>query len=252
MWMPYSSAMDDAEQILSGGNVAARVVRVGDTVRKPGTAATPTVGAFLNFLRAEGFEGAPAYYGVDDQGRQVLQYLPGVAGTSELRLSLDELAAVGRLIRRFHDCSEGYVVPGGALWDRVMTPDREELVCHYDLAPWNLVRDGDRWTFIDWDGAAPGSRMWDLAYAAITFPPVEPEGDASTIALRIAALVKGYGLDDAESARLPGLMRRRAIAMRDLLVDGGRTGREPWARLYREGHADYWDGAAAFILRWLA
>ena len=31
---------------------------------------------------------------------------------------------------------------------------------------WNLVRDRDRWVFIDWDGARPGSRLWDLACSA--------------------------------------------------------------------------------------
>jgi thiamine kinase-like enzyme len=39
----------------------------------------------------------------------------------------------------------------------VIAPDREDLICHHDLAPWNLVRDGDRWVFIDWDGACPAA-----------------------------------------------------------------------------------------------
>jgi hypothetical protein len=32
-----------------------------------------------------------------------------------------------------------------------------------------------------------------------------------------------------------------------LLKDGSITGRQPWARLYAEGHADYWKSAADYI-----
>jgi hypothetical protein len=31
--------------------------------------------------------------------------------------------------------------------------------------------------FIDWDGAAPGSRLWDLAYAITGFVPLHSHGD---------------------------------------------------------------------------
>ena len=66
---------------LAGGNVAASVVRVGDTVRKPAGPHTPAVHALLEHLRAAGFTGAPRSFGVDDDGRHVLEYVPG---TTEL------------------------------------------------------------------------------------------------------------------------------------------------------------------------
>jgi hypothetical protein len=65
------------EHLLGGGNVAAGVVRVGDTVRKPSGFWTPAVDALLMHLLRAGFTGAPRPLGRDDQGRQVLEYVPG-------------------------------------------------------------------------------------------------------------------------------------------------------------------------------
>lgn len=58
--------MVDDEEVLPGGNVAAEVVRVGQTVRKPATEATPAVAALLHYLKAAGFDGSPEHLGVDD------------------------------------------------------------------------------------------------------------------------------------------------------------------------------------------
>jgi hypothetical protein len=68
----------DAEELLPGGNVTAGVVRVGDRVRRPAGPHTPALHALLAFLRAAGFEGAPRPLGIDDRGREVLSYVPGV------------------------------------------------------------------------------------------------------------------------------------------------------------------------------
>jgi hypothetical protein len=34
-------------------------------------------------------------------------------------------------------------------WNVVIPPDRRDLICHHDLAPWKLACNGDRWVFID-------------------------------------------------------------------------------------------------------
>ncbi len=161
--------MPDLEHPLLGGNVSNAVVKVGATVRKPGSDATPAVDALLRHLDDVGFDGAPRTLGRDDQGRQILEFIPGEVVHLSGLLGERDLRRVGALIRGLHDASASFVPPADALWDVVIPPDRVDLVCHHDLAPWNLVRDGGRLVFIDWDNAGPGSRLWDLAYAATTF-----------------------------------------------------------------------------------
>ncbi len=145
---------------LPGGNVADAVVRIGATVRKPPTPATPAVEALLEHLAAVGFPAAPRTLGRDDIGRHVLEYVPGETADRLRPLTADELRRLGALVREFHDAVEGFQPPPDAQWDVAVPPDRADLICHNDLAPWNLVRSGDRWVFIDWDGAGPGCGTW--------------------------------------------------------------------------------------------
>jgi Phosphotransferase enzyme family len=237
------------EQVLTGGNLADRVVRVGPTVRKPATIATPAVDALLRHLADRGFEGAPRSLGRDEAGRQVLEYIPGPMAGSLPPLPLHGLHRVGRLIRRLHDAAASFQPPADAPWDVVIPPDRGDLICHHDLAPWNLVCGTNRWVFIDWDGAGPGSRLWDLAYAAHGFVPLAPGGDPAADGPRLRALADGYGLDRAQRRDLPALIGAHTRAMFDLLQRSAATGAQPWARLHAEGHAGYWGAAASYIER---
>jgi Ser/Thr protein kinase RdoA (MazF antagonist) len=153
---------EPTEEILVGGNVAGRVIRIGATVRKPVGPDTHAVEALLAYLAEADFSAAPRSLGRDEMGRQVLEYIPGEIAHGKAALTLNELKQLGGLIRQFHDAVEGFVPPVDAQWDVAIPPDHARLVCHNDLAPWNLVRDKDRWVFIDWDGAGPASRLWDV------------------------------------------------------------------------------------------
>jgi Ser/Thr protein kinase RdoA (MazF antagonist) len=223
------------------------VVRRGDTVRKPWTAASPAVQTYLRHLAAAGFPAAPRALGRDARGRQVLEYVPGTPADALPPMTLAELHRLGALVRDLHDVSAGFVPPAGARWDVAIPPDGADLVCHQDLAPWNLVRDGDRWVFIDFDAAAPGTRLWDLAYVAQTFAPLVAGGDPDADAPRLRAVAAGYRLDDAGRAALPGVLARRTAAMAGLLERASRTGEQPWARLWDEGHGTHWRGAADYV-----
>jgi Ser/Thr protein kinase RdoA (MazF antagonist) len=235
------------EQRLAGGNVADAVVRVGDTVRKPATVATPAVHALLEHLSAVGFDGSPRSLGRDERGRHVLEFVPGEPVHGGAPLTPAELLRVGRLVRDLHDAVQDFRPPPDAAWQVALPADREELICHHDLAPWNLIRSGTRFVVIDWDGAGPGTRLWDLGYAAHGFVPLGPGGDPALDGVRFRALADGYGLDADQRRALPASAEAHTRAMYQLLRTGAETGRQPWARLWREGHGDHWGPAADYI-----
>ncbi|MDR2984856.1 MAG: hypothetical protein LBV34_08440, partial [Nocardiopsaceae bacterium] len=72
---PAWAAGESPEVRLPGGNVGG-AVRVGDTVRRQSGAWTPAVHALLEYLDGR-VDGIPRVLGQDEQGREVLSYLPG-------------------------------------------------------------------------------------------------------------------------------------------------------------------------------
>jgi Ser/Thr protein kinase RdoA (MazF antagonist) len=239
--------VSDLEHRLTGGNVANQVVRIGETVRKPATDATAGVEAFLKHLHDVGFTGAPRTLGRDERGRHVLEYIHGSTVDMSHPLSLIELDRIGRLIRELHTAADSFVPPTSAKWNVAIKPNAESLICHHDLAPWNLVREAARWVFIDWDGCGPGSPLWDLAYAAQSFVPLIAGGSPVQDAARLGSLIDGYGLTEQDREELPQILVDRTRAMYQLLIDGARSKQQPWARLHAEGHTRHWEGAAVYI-----
>ena len=143
----------------------------------------------------------------------MLEYVAGDVAHDLPALDLDGLFRVGRLIRSLHDLTQGYAPPPWARWNVVLLPDREDLVCHHDLAPWNLVITPDRWVLIDWDNAGPSSREWEIAYAAHGFVGLADGNDPTDDAPRLAALVDGYGLDLAAREHLCDVLSGPVRAM---------------------------------------
>jgi aminoglycoside phosphotransferase len=147
----------EPEHRLTGGWVTSGVVRVGQTARRPRSLNAPFVERLLRHLEDAGFESAPRHLGFDEQGREILSFIEGDV-PSDCRTTVwrdEQLTAIAELLRRFHDATSGSELAAGA-----------EVVCHHDFGPWNLVwRDSLPIGIIDYDKAAPGTRLDDLGYA---------------------------------------------------------------------------------------
>lgn len=233
---------------LAGGNVGTGVVRVGNTVRRPSGPWSESVHAFLSHLASVGYRGAPRSLGFDERGRHVVEFVDGDVGMPVLPADRREaLRHVGRLLRDFHDASSSYLPPPTAQWNVVIEPDGQDLITHHDLAPWNLVCNPERWVLIDWDNAGPGTRLWDVAYAAHAFVPLSAVTAPSESAARLSSFAGGYGLDEAGRVRLADLLHRRILSMYELLQRGSATGQQPWAGLWNQGHGDLWLANALYV-----
>lgn len=248
--MGEAAHTSEHEEQLTGGNTAESVVRLGSTVRKPVTPSTSAVQSFLTHLRAAGFEAAPEVFGLDEQGRQVLEYVPGPLWHNSRTHTQTDLRRVGAIIRALHQAAVSFQVPEEAQWNTHYQLNKQDIICHNDLAPWNLVCGPDRWVFIDWDAAAPATRLWDLAWSSISFPPFERGCDLEIAATAMHSLLDGYGLDRSSYGELIGLMVTRARAEYDLIVEGAAKGQQPWLRLYAEEHHRYWGPVADYINRY--
>src|SRR5690242_10055451 len=109
------------EEVLHGGNTG-HVVRVGDTVRRQTGHWTPAVHGLLEHLASVGFDAVPRPIGTDEQGREVLTYVDGVAGAlGPQRLpdefqTLDACRAIGAWLRRFHEAQAGFAPDPALPW----------------------------------------------------------------------------------------------------------------------------------------
>jgi hypothetical protein len=57
-------------------------------------------------------------------------------------LTASELHRLGAFIHERHDGPDSFKPSPRPQWNVVIAPDREDLICHHDLAAWNLVWDG--------------------------------------------------------------------------------------------------------------
>ncbi len=168
------------DEVLAGGVANAGAVRRrGDVVIRPRTQYSPTIHAFLRALRTTGFTGAPEPLGLRDTEEE-LRFVDGDVALPPYPSwgqSDDALASLARLLRRFHDASALVSAPwlDGSWSDAFGEPSpAATVICHLDVCLENVVfRNGVAVALLDFDFAAPGDPLDDLASMARMCVPVD-------------------------------------------------------------------------------
>ena len=251
--------MSDGE-LLTGDGVTL-VMRIGDTVRRPLRPFSLTVQAYLAHLRDAGFTGAPLPLGIDEQGREMLSFVPGDVPRNPLAQETagdDVLVALARLIRALHEASAGWAPPPDAVWGGTpasagRTAKQTELVTHCDYYPGNVVfRDGLPAALIDFDLARPTTRLYDLANALWYWAPLRDPRDRAPafadadIPRRVAVFADAYGMTARHRAELAPF----AVDMARRYHDDSRASAEldpVFRKLWEDGAKDALPRAEAWL-----
>jgi Ser/Thr protein kinase RdoA (MazF antagonist) len=235
-----------AEVPLLGGTAnRGLVVRIGETVRRPQRPTGAATYALLRHLAEVGFAGAPRFLDVDDDGREVLSFIPGTAVTPPYpawALTDEALVSVAHLLRDFHEAVSTFDAAPHVWPASPPAPFAGELVSHNDPNLDNVVfRDGRAVALIDFDLASPGSRVWDVACATRLWAPLRPSPYTDDVRrgrelARLRLFVDSYGLPEADRRRLVTAIQRNHEWSYDIVGTAAAHG--------HEGFSEYWDGGA--------
>ena len=205
------------EQLVGGIANAGQVVRVGPHVLRPSSPRSDSIHAFLRAVRHAGFDGVPLPVGIDEDRRERLVFIDGevpVAPYPDWSQSDTALASMARLLRGLHHAA-GEFDPRGLTWDHTLAdPAGGMLVCHNDVCPENVVfRDGIAVALLDFEFAAPGRPIYDLAHLARLCVPIEDDFDQARLGwrpadryARLRVVADAYGLDRDGRAELLSAM----------------------------------------------
>lgn len=256
--------MTDHEEILTGGNIN-KVVKVGGTVRR-NSKSNPYVKDLLEYLERVGCPYVPRYLGVDEKDREIFSYLEGVVPGNDYpeteayvwsNLVLVELA---KLLRNFHDVTVEFTTSEKSLNDY---PDKSlhEVVCHNDVAPYNVVfKDKLPVGIIDFDMAGSGPRIWDIVYTLYTSVPLagfSPSGEDHSVVEynkvdhaavrkeRIELFFDSYGMD--VPIDLKEWVISRIYFMCTTLSDRAASGDPAFIKLVQEGHLAHYKKEISFL-----
>lgn len=185
---------------------AGRVVRRGEFVLRPSNPHSNSVHSFLRKLRSTGFEGASLPVEIQDDGRERLVFIEGevpVPPFPAWARTNDALASIAVLMRSFHEASSQVPVGPGTWSDEMADPAGGSMICHNDVCLENVVfRNGRAIGLLDFDFAAPGRPIRDLAAFARMCVPIDDDLSAVRLGfemidrpVRLRLVADTYGLD---------------------------------------------------------
>lgn len=200
-------------EVLQGGVAnAGAVFREGDYVLRPSNPHTELIHSLFRYVRAAGFDGVPEPVNIDPDGRERLVFIGGETASPPFPpwCQTDEaLASIAKLLGQFHAATRGFQAPAGATWNRELAAsDGETVICHYDVCIENVVfREGLAVALLDFDFAAPGRPLDDIASLARMCIPLDTPEDAAVWGWgpldpfpRLRLVADSYGLPPGRKA----------------------------------------------------
>ncbi|GAA1387107.1 phosphotransferase [Kitasatospora putterlickiae] len=246
--------------LVGGMANAGAVFRQGDLVERPAPRHARALHAHLRALKEHGFDAAPVPVGLTGDGREQLAFIPGDVALPPFpgwAMRSAALASVGSLLRRLHDAGGAVAVDTRAEWPRDLAdPEGGTTLCHNDVCPENVVfRDGRAVALIDFDLAAPGRALWDVAMTARYWVPVLDPGSAAAlyppgldVAARLRILADGYGLSAGDRTELPGVVEQATEVCRAFVARRVAGGDPVYLRAWAErGGWERWDRAQTWL-----
>lgn len=231
------------EELLDGGSThVGQVVRIGDTVRRPRTAGAELAEAFLAHT-SSGLDSStlPACAELmTSAGRfsrtSTATPLPNRRGSATMRPIAPTWFRSFDCYVLLHTAGDGFVPPHGSA-PRRDCPVPGTTWLHGDVHYGNLVfRGEDPVALLDWDFVMPGDALYDVVTLLFSArnprPELPDEFEDRAVSARhtLAALLDGYGADDAQ--------RRRATSVAAAMCRGAAEFDEELAR--RRFLADWW------------
>jgi hypothetical protein len=224
------------EQLLKGGIAnAGAVARVGPHVLRPANPYTDAIHEVLATVADSGFTGASRPVGIDPDGRERLTFIEGDSAGPPYPAWVQSdaaLASVAALLAGFHAASSSFDPSGRAWSGELADPAGGPIVCHNDVCLDNVIfRDGLAVGLIDFDFAAPGRPVYDLAHLARLCIPLDDEVTSSMLGwapadrpARLRLVADSYGLDAEGRVELLDLVPLTMTRAREFIqarVDAG-------------------------------
>ena len=140
------------------------------------------------------------------------------------------------------------------------TPNKIEVICHNDFAIYNIIFQNNKPAgIIDFDVAAPGPRIWDIAYTLYTCVPLSrkyyketgesvyynPKTDADRIKHRISLFFESYGIESAKDVQEIVLIRLEALCTYIKRKAG--EGDIAFQKMINQGQLEHYHKDIAFI-----
>lgn len=177
---------------------------------------------------------------------EVLSFLPGEVGLPPYpRWVAGEqiLLEIGRTLHSYHESVRSFSPPPDAVWSTELAdPAGGPVICHNDVCIENVVFNQERVVgLLDFDFAAPGRPVWDLAMTARYWVPLlDPlsagasnRGDLDPF-MRVRLLADAYGLDgEVRPTFTKVLMQIEEVALR-FVLNRVEQGEEGFARMWNE------------------